>query len=228
MQLFEYGLTEAENVLIQPVGDHDLPLIENEIAEIRRRTETPFRLTAVKVESWNRDLSPWTAPAVFGDEDFGDGAAALLREILPLCADEGKRYFIGGYSMAGLFALWSACRTDVFSGAAAASPSLWFPGFSAYMKEKGLGCETVYLSLGTREEKTRNPVMRTVGDCARYCFAWMKEQGINCTLEWNPGNHFKEPGLRTAKAFAWVMNHMRETPAHAAEKRNMKKPENFC
>lgn len=217
MQLFEYGLTEAENVLIQPVGDHDLPLIENEIAEIRRRTETPFRLTAVKVENWNRDLSPWTAPAVFGDEDFGDGAEALLEEILPLCADERKRYFIGGYSLAGLFALWSACRTDVFSGAAAASPSLWFPGFSAYMKEKGLECETVYLSLGTREEKTRNPVMRTVGDCARYCFAWLKEQGVNCTLEWNPGNHFKEPGLRTAKAFAWVMNHMREKPAHAAE-----------
>ena len=130
--------------------------------------------------------------------------------------------------MAGLFALWSAFQTDIFSGAAAASPSLWFPGFSAYMKEKSLGCETVYLSLGTREEKTRNPVMRTVGDCARYCFTWMKEQGINCTLEWNPGNHFKEPGLRTAKAFAWVMNHMRETPAHAAEKRNMKKPEKFC
>ena len=70
--------------------------------------------------------------------------------------------------------------------------------------------------------------MRTVGDCARHCYAWMKEQGVNCTLEWNPGNHFKEPGLRTAKAFAWVMNHMREKPAHAAEKRNMKKPENFC
>ena len=70
--------------------------------------------------------------------------------------------------------------------------------------------------------------MRTVGDCARHCYAWMKEQGVNCTLEWNLGNHFKEPGLRTAKAFAWVMNHMREKPAHAAEKRNMKKPENFC
>ena len=180
------------------------------------------------MENWNRDLSPWTAPAVFGDEDFGDGAEALLEEILPLCAEQDKDYIIGGYSLAGLFALWSACRTDVFSGAAAASPSLWFPGFSAYMKEKGIGCETVYLSLGMREEKTRNLVMRTVGDCARYCFAWMKEQGINCTLEWNPGNHFKEPGLRTAKAFAWVMNHMREKPAHAAEKRNMKKTENYC
>ncbi|WP_382735999.1 hypothetical protein [Agathobaculum butyriciproducens] len=35
----------------------------------------------IKVERWNDDLSPWCAPAVFGHEDFGDGAAALLREI---------------------------------------------------------------------------------------------------------------------------------------------------
>ena len=140
MQLYEFGPEAAENVLIQPVGDHDLPLIENEIAEIRRRTEIPFRLTAVKVESWNRDLSPWPAPAVFGNEDFGDGAAALLREILPLCADEGKRYFIGGYSMAGLFALWSAFQTEAFSGAAAASPSMWFPGLMEYLRGSACGC----------------------------------------------------------------------------------------
>ena len=47
---------------------------------------------------WNRDLSPWTAPAVFGDEDFGDGAEALLEEILPLCAEQDKDYIIGGYA----------------------------------------------------------------------------------------------------------------------------------
>ena len=167
MQLYEFGPEAAENVLIQPVGDHDLPLIENEIAEIRRRTEIPFRLTAVKVESWNRDLSPWPAPAVFGNESFGDGAAALLREILSLCADEGKRYFIGGYSMAGLFALWSAFQTEVFSGAAAASPSMWFPGLMEYLRGSACGCGAVYLSLGNREEKTANPVMRTVGDRIR-------------------------------------------------------------
>lgn len=228
MIIREYGDPAARVILVQPVGQHELPLIDDEIVQIGQMTDRPFRYLAVQVENWNRDLSPWPAPAVFGDEDFGDGAEALLEEILPLCAEQDKDYIIGGYSLAGLFALWSACRTGVFSGAAAASPSLWFPGFSAYMKEKGLECETVYLSLGMREEKTRNPVMRTVGDCARHCYAWMKEQGVNCTLEWNPGNHFKEPGLRTAKAFAWVMNHMREKPAHAAEKRNMKKPENFC
>lgn len=210
MQLYEFGPEAAENVLIQPVGDHDLPLIENEIAEIRRRTEIPFRLTAVKVESWNRDLSPWPAPAVFGNEGFGDGAAALLREILPLCVDEGKRYFIGGYSMAGLFALWSAFQTEVFSGAAAASPSMWFPGLMEYLRGSACGCGAVYLSLGNREEKTANPVMRTVGDRIREGYELMRGRGVRCTLEWNSGGHFKEPDLRTAKAFAWVLENAKE------------------
>lgn len=204
----EYGDPAAEIVLIQPVGQHELPFLEDEIAQIRSLTDRPFRFLAVPVENWNRELSPWPAPAVFGDEDFGDGAAVLLEEILPLCAEREKRYVLGGYSLAGLFALWSVCRTDAFSGVAAASPSLWFPGFSDYMQENGLHCGTVYLSLGTREEKTRNPVMRTVGDCVRNSFAWMQAQGVSCTLEWNPGNHFREPGLRTAKAFAWVLNHI--------------------
>lgn len=210
MQLYEFGPTETENVLIQPVGDHDLPLIENEIAEIRRRTEIPFRLTAVKVESWNRNLSPWPAPAVFGNEDFGDGAAALLREILPLCADEGKRYFIGGYSMAGLFALWSAFQTEVFSGAAAASPSMWFPGLMEYLRGNACGCGAIYLSLGNREEKTANSVMRTVGDRIREGYELLRSRGVRCTLEWNSGGHFKEPDLRTAKAFAWVLENAKE------------------
>lgn len=210
MQLYEFGPEAAENVLIQPVGDHDLPLIENEIAEIRRRTGIPFRLTAVKVESWNRDLSPWPAPAVFGNEYFGDGAAALLREILSLCADEGKRYFIGGYSMAGLFALWSAFQTEVFSGAAAASPSMWFPGLMEYLRGSACGCGAVYLSLGNREEKTANPVMRTVGDRIREGYELMRVRGVRCTLEWNSGGHFKEPDLRTAKAFAWVLENTKE------------------
>ena len=31
-------------------------------------------------------------------------------------------------------------------------------------------------------------------------------QGTDCVLEWNEGNHFKEPDLRTAKGFAWLLN----------------------
>ena len=208
MRIYEYGEPNAKNVLLQPVGDHDLPVIENEIREIRRLTAQPFRLIAVKVESWNNDLSPWCAPAVFGHEDFGDGAAALLREILPLCEDADRRYIIGGYSMAGLFALWSAYRTDRFSGIAAASPSLWFPKFLEYMQAHDLHSAAVYLSLGNREEKTRNPVMAAVGDRMRAAYALLQEKNVSCTLEWNSGGHFQQPDCRTAKAFAWVLEHL--------------------
>ena len=50
MRIYEYGEPNAKNVLLQPVGDHDLPAIENEIREIKRMTAQPFRLIAVKVE----------------------------------------------------------------------------------------------------------------------------------------------------------------------------------
>lgn len=199
MGIYEYGEPNAKNVLLQPVGDHDLPAIENEIREIKRLTAQPFRLIAVKVERWNDDLSPWCAPAVFGHEDFGDGAAALLREILPLCEDADRRYIIGGYSMAGLFALWSAYRTERFSGIAAASPSLWFPKFLEYMQAHDLHSAAVYLSLGNREEKTRNPVMAAVGDRMRAAYALLQEKNVSCTTGMEQRRAFSAAGLPHGK-----------------------------
>ena len=206
MNVFEYGNPDASVVLIQPVDDHDLVGIENEIAEIRRLTNIDYRLIAVKVGSWNNDLSPWESPPVFGKEGFGSGAPAFLDEILTLTKDSGKTYYVGGYSLAGLFALWAAYQTDVFQGVAAASPSLWFPGFTDYMKRNQIRSNAVYLSLGDREEKARNPVMATVGDRIREAHELLSEQGIDCVLEWNQGNHFRDADIRTAKGFAWVLN----------------------
>ena len=203
--IYEYGNPDADNVLIQLTGDHELSGLENEVEEIRKRTSIDFRFIAAKVDDWNYELSPWKAPAVFGNEDFGDGAARTLEQILTLCTDKSKAYYIGGYSLAGLFSLWAAYQTDIFSGVAAASPSVWFPGFIAYMKEHEINSETVDLSRGDREEKIRNPVMSQVGNCIQKGYDWLTKCGINCTLEWNQGNHFREPDIRTAKAFAWVL-----------------------
>lgn len=203
MQVYEFGNKDAETLLIQPVDDHDLAVIESEVAAIRKLAGEDFCLKAVKVQQWSRDLSPWKAPAVFGNEDFGDGAAEMLAGILSL-AEEGKRMVIGGYSLAGLFALWAGYQTDAFSGIAAASPSVWFPGFTEYMAQHRMQAQRVYLSLGDREERTRNPVMARVGECIREAKDLLEGQGIPCCLEWNEGNHFREPDLRTAKAFAWV------------------------
>ena len=205
MEVLEFGNSAARTVLVQPVDGHDLEGIENELRLIGADTGADFRLIAFKVDDWNRDLSPWEAPAVFGKEGFGGGAAAALQKILEACSDRSKAYYIGGYSLAGLFALWAAYRTDLFRGVAAASPSVWFPGFTDHMKAHGIMSGHVYLSLGDREEKARNPVMASVGARIREAHAVLTAQGIDCALEWNEGNHFKDADVRTAKAFAWVM-----------------------
>lgn len=206
MKTYEFGNSDSDIVLIQPVDNHDLEGIENEYKVIVSQCDKNFRLIAAKVDDWNHDLSPWEAPAVFGNENFGNGASKTLEELLCLCGDNGKTYYIGGYSLAGLFALWAAYQTDAFNGVAAASPSVWFPDFVQYMKENEIKTDTVYLSLGDKEEKTRNPVMATVGDRIRETHELLKRHGVNCALEWNEGNHFKNADLRTAKAFAWVLN----------------------
>ena len=205
MVTYEYGNPNAVITLVQTVDEHDIAGMDDEVAEIQRLSGKEFRLLAVKVESWNRDLSPWPAPAVFGKDDFGDGAGELLTEILKLCQDESKIYYLGGYSLAALFSLWAAYQTDKFAGIAAASPSIWFPRFVDYMKSTAIKCPNVYLSLGDKEEKTKNAVMAKVGDCIRDGYAWLKEHDIDCTLEWNKGGHFKEPELRTARAFARLL-----------------------
>ena len=213
-QVFTYGNPEADTLLIQMVDDHDLEVIESEVSLINELTGgQAFCLKAVKVNSWNNDLSPWPAPAVFGNEDFGDGAAKTLKYVLESvipCPEEtegqaAKKTIIGGYSLAGLFALWSVYQTDRFDGAAAASPSVWFPHFTEYMQENEILTEKIYLSLGDREEKTRNPVMSQVGNAIRTAHSLLTHSGKDCVLEWNKGNHFKDPDLRTAKAFAWLM-----------------------
>ena len=205
MKTYEFGSPDSDIVLIQPVDDHDLEGIENEAAVLAGNAGRDFHLIAVKVDDWNRDLSPWEAPAVFGSEGFGGKAEETLEEILKLCSDKNRTYYIGGYSLAGLFALWAVYQTDVFSGAAAASPSVWFPGFADYMREHAIRADRVYLSLGDKEEKTRNKVMSAVGDRIREADVLLRERGVACTLEWNAGNHFKDADIRTAKAFAWVI-----------------------
>lgn len=102
---YEYGNPEADVVLIQLTGEHELAVLENEVKEIRKRAssgELDFRFIAAKVENWNDELSPWKAPAVFKNEDFGGGAAETLEKILALCTDPGKTYYIGDI-------LWLAC-----------------------------------------------------------------------------------------------------------------------
>ena len=93
MTTYDFGEPTATTLLIQPVDDHDLSVIENEVAVIRELTRVPFRLIAVKVGSWNRDLSPWEAPPVFGSEGFG---ASFVGDDVYKSVDRGHAEIPGG------------------------------------------------------------------------------------------------------------------------------------
>lgn len=175
------------------------------LPRLREMTEAGFVYTALEVEDWNRDLSPWSAPPVFGRVPFGGQARgtldALLSDALPQC-DPALPVFLGGYSLAGLFALWANYECDRFAGVAAASPSVWFPGWDAYADARAPR-GMAYLSLGDREARTRNPLMATVADAIQR--QARRFGAIPSTFEWNPGNHFVNADIRMAKGFAWLL-----------------------
>ncbi len=208
-----FGDPAAKDQLVQLTGAGESSFLEREfltVCELAGRSD--IGLTAVLVDDWNIDLSPWEAPPAFGDEAFGSGAPEtldqVLNEVVPqIRANAGTEagLYLGGYSLAGLFALWAGFQTGVFAGIAGASPSVWFPGFESFAKGHAMKTRRVYLSLGTKEEKTRNPVMGAVGAVIRDLHGYFTASGIETALEWNPGNHFKEPDLRMAKGFAWLI-----------------------
>lgn len=206
--------TQPKLILIQPTGAHEQSMLDAELSLLEQRCGDGFLHAAFPVTDWNRELSPWDAPPVFGKENFGHGAAETLafigQELLPTLQrqydlPEDLPVVLGGYSLAGLFSLWSVYQTDRFAAVAAASPSVWFPGWLEYAQREVIRTQHVYLSLGDREEKTKNAVMAQVGACIRALEQRLREKGADCVLEWNPGNHFRDAEKRTAAAFAWCV-----------------------
>ena len=97
-------------------------------------------LVCIDGVDWDRDLSPWPAEKVFrGGADFSGGAEAflqvLLQNILPAAEENLSPAWRGifGYSLAGLFSLWTMTKTDAFQRCASMSGSLWFDGFTDYL-----------------------------------------------------------------------------------------------
>ena len=213
-----YGEAHTEYLLLQMTGEHELQSMDSEVAAIAQGIAHSFLFAAVPVKSWNDELSPWKAPAVWGKESFGGNAVDTLRflteQVIPTLEQQfplpkNVKIILGGYSLAGLFALWASTQTDLFYGVAAASPSVWFPGWMEFEQQHPMQAQCIYLSLGDREERTKNLTMAAVGDNIRALHRELAGRGKDCTLEWNSGGHFKEADLRTARAFRWVTEDIR-------------------
>lgn len=180
--MFEFSLGE-KRVWVQTFGEADsLPVIycfagdelREQMSEIEaliapavaRGICRPFALTAYSPVDWNRDFTPWPAPALSPKaESFaGDGAATLqwaqstwLPEVQHrIPADSAARCLLG-YSLGGLCALWMVHQCDAFSGCACCSGSLWYDGWADYMESHGIARpgSRVYLSLGKKKRNGR-------------------------------------------------------------------------
>lgn len=178
----------------------------------------PYLLVAYEIENWYRDFSPWAAPAVFGQKSFAGYANQTLEwltgALIPsiektyIKAMPAYQRYIGGYSLSGLFSMWAFYSSRQFQGVANCSGSLWFPSWAGFIANQSTPPNSLaYLSLGKREEQTKNKALSCVGDVMRIQYkALCKDPAIlNCTLEYNDGGHFNEPEKRLAKGFIWLL-----------------------
>lgn len=178
---------------------------------------TSYSMLAVTCSEWNKDLSPWDVGAVFkGEPDFKGGAEDFLKRLTEVIVPETVKehalkpsaIYVSGYSMAGLFALYSLYKTNAFDGAASCSGSLWFPGFKDFVFENEFASPPtkIYMSLGDREAKTKNRVMAAVEDNTKAIAERYRTLGIDVLFEMNQGGHFTDPALRTAKGIAFLID----------------------
>ena len=177
--------------------------------------EFPAALVFIGGFDWNRDLSPWPAKAVFGDEDFGGQADAFLKalteSLVPAAEQEmpAKPLWRGvaGYSLAGLFAVYAAYKSSLFTHVASVSGSMWFDGWMDYARNTPLAAQVTraFFSVGAKEKKTRNLRMQPVEENTRAMRDLFEARGVQSVFVLNPGNHFVDAQKRLADALTCLM-----------------------
>lgn len=175
-----------------------------------------FNLVTISALHWNQELSPWPVETVVSRNDNFAGQASqwlpiLTDDVLPaverLLDTPPSWRCLAGYSLAGLFAVWTAYQTDLFTRILSASGSMWYPRWLEYAREHELAValQGVYFSVGEQESTSRNAVLHTVGERTRQLADLFAGRGVNTKFELNPGNHFKNPPLRVVKGIKWLL-----------------------
>lgn len=223
MQPFAIG---RKTVSIFPSTEPDTPIIYlntfsgdgQKVFETVQAAGCPsFTLVAISDLDWNHDMVPWDSQPAFKNARPCTGGAddylrLLTKEIIPMAEKEiaGIPCWRGivGYSLAGLFALYAIYQTDLFSRIGSMSGSLWFPGMKDYIfsHEPKRWPDCVYFSLGDKESKTRNPILRSVRQNTEEVQAFYQGKGIDTVFQLNPGNHYDHAAERTAAGIAWMLS----------------------
>ena len=178
-------------------------------AACRKLGAPPFVLAAVSRVNWSDDMTPWPTEAVAKWESRCGGMADLYlskleNEIVPAVCDAlpfpPSGLYLAGYSLGGLFAIYALWNTPLFTRAASASGSLWYPDIAEYCcsREPAGRPDRVYLSLGSKETKGRGRTASLRSNTEAVA-ARLRSLGADVTFEENPGGHTHEADRRMAK-----------------------------
>lgn len=173
--------------------------------------EEPMLLFSASA-AWERDYTPWPAPALPGRKPFTGEAPAYLCFLTEQTHRLWKQFPISGgagllgYSLGGLFALWASGQTREFSLFGSLSGSLWYDGWMEYAASFKPGKARWYLSLGRSEPGWGGERVRDVGECTLRTQAVLAERfgEENITMQWNRGGHFTGITGRWRKALRWA------------------------
>ena len=168
--------------------------------ELSKKPHGKFSLCCIGGLDWGHDMSPWDQKALLKDSsscsagarDYLDELCSyLIPEVKKRCTLEPAFLVLCGYSLGGLFALWSLYQTDLFKRAGSFSGSLWFPDFLPFIKTHTLKAvpDRIYLSLGDREKLNSQALIATVEQNTLDTLHFYKTAGINCAFEFNQGGH---------------------------------------
>ena len=218
-------IIEEKHVCMYRNGDSPSPLIIMNTFEgdgsdvynaLKMMTDKAFILAVISDIDWHDEMTPFECPPLFKkDSPYTGGADGYLKKLtevfLPQIYDkiDSRPAYtaIAGYSLGGLFALYSLYKTDIFSKAVSASGSLWYPGIMDFIKENDLPHkpDMVYLSLGDKEALTKNQILSAVEKNTVEICRHFKDKGINTIFELNEGNHFKDVDIRLAKGISKIL-----------------------
>lgn len=161
-------------------------------------------------------MTPWRCPSLSKEDIEYKGNAdnyilELTETIIPKIEKNLKYkplyYGIVGYSLGGLFAIYSLYKTNIFKRIVTGSGSFWYPDFIKFIKNNDLINipEKIYISLGDKEKYSKKEILSTVQDNTEEIFKFYQSKGLNIFFELNEGGHFKDNYLRIAKGIKYII-----------------------
>lgn len=209
--------------ILLPEGSYDtlFYINENDISryvEAYERFSSPsFGMVLIQEINWFDELTPWPAETVYETgPDFGGHADAHLHricnEIIPLVEKEiGVPQYRGimGYSLGGLFSVYSFYTTDLFVLCGCLSGSMWYDNFYNWMSERKPKATTgsVYFSVGKQEQFTEYERMIITGQVMKKATDLLCDQDYDAFFEYTDGDHFENIPDKVERGLKWLMGY---------------------